>query len=117
MEKSEIKKVLNLLYERKLSPDDAFNLLEELVEINKKSGRAKRMRIYVFNKIKGKEEVNIAIPPSLAKFGTKFLKGQKFKIDEEEIDIDIDEAINEALETMEPVEVETTDHTVTITFE
>jgi hypothetical protein len=117
MEKSEIKKVLNLLYERKLSPDDAFNLLEELVEINKKTGSARRMRIYVFNKIKGKEEVNISIPASLAKFGTKFLKGQKFKIDEEEIDIDIDEAINEALETMEPVEVETTDHSVTITFE
>ncbi|MFO7882083.1 MAG: hypothetical protein R6U52_06055 [Kosmotogaceae bacterium] len=117
MEKTEIKKILNLLYERKLSPDDAFNLLEELIEINKQYGKARRMRIYVFNKIKGKEEVNIAIPASLAKFGKKFLKEKKFRIDDEEIDMDIDEAINEALETMEPVEVETTDHTVTITFE
>ncbi|TYB96781.1 MAG: hypothetical protein FXF54_02885 [Kosmotoga sp.] len=117
MEKSEIKKVLNLLYERKLSPDDAFNLLEELVEINKQSAKARRMRIYVYNKIKGREEINIAIPASLAKFGTKFLKGKKFKIDDEELDVEIDEAINEALESMQPVEVETTDHSVTITFE
>lgn len=110
MNKEEVIKVLRLVYEKKASPEQAYDLIEEYLNISEepKIKNKKKIKILVVNKETGKNEANIKIPIKLAKFGTKFINNSKFTKNGEKIDIDIDEILDELQQSDEPfVEVDT----------
>ena len=75
MNREEIMRILNLIYERKITPDQGFDLMDELLRVvETKQKMARRLKIEVCNKSKNKTEVNITLPARLASFASKFMK-------------------------------------------
>ncbi|ACR79520.1 MULTISPECIES: hypothetical protein [Kosmotoga] len=122
MNREEIMRILNLIYEKKITPDQGFDLMEELIKVvETKQKMARRLKIEVFNKLKNKTEVNITLPAKLASFASKFMKGKSFKIGSNDLDVDLDidmdELIKEAMSTGETINVDTDEYRIEIRFE
>ncbi len=117
MDRNEAMRILKMVSEGKIGPEQGVDLIEEIVggyEANTKYGS--KIKIEVFDKLRGKKEVNITIPARLAKWGFKLLgsKAHKISIDGKPLDIDIEALVEEALKTSDPVEIETDEHSIVI---
>jgi len=112
MNKEEVLKILRLVYDKKVSPEQAYDLIKEYLDVSvnpkQSDGKKKKIKIVVTNKATGKNEANIRIPIKLAKFGTKFINSSSLQKNGEKLDIDFDEVIRVLEESDEPfVEVDT----------
>lgn len=119
MNKEEILKILRLVYEKKVSPEQAYDLIQEYLDVSvspkQSDDKKKKIKIVVTNKATGKNEANIRIPIKLAKFGTKFMNNSNLQINGKKLDIDFDEVIKVLEESDEPfVEVDTDSEKVLI---
>ena len=104
--KEDIKRVLDLLEEGKISKEEALELIEALKEsgkqegnVNEKQDVSKRRLLRIYVEKDGKKAVNVTLPLSLINFGLKTFKatGKKtINIEGQEIPFDIDE-INKAI--------------------
>jgi hypothetical protein len=104
--KEDIKRVLDLLEEGKISKEEALELIEALKESGKQEGDvdekqdvSKRRLLRIYVEKDGKKAVNVTLPLSLINFGLKTFKatGKKtINIEGQEIPFDIDE-INKAI--------------------
>jgi hypothetical protein len=104
--KEDIKRVLDLLEEGKISKEEALELIEALKEsgkqegdVNEKQDVSKRRLLRIYIEKDGKKAVNVTLPLSLINFGLKTFKatGKKtINIEGQEIPFDIDE-INKAI--------------------
>ena len=104
--KEDIKRVLDLLEEGKISKEEALELIEALKESGKQEGDvdekqdvSKRRLLRIYIEKDGKKAVNVTLPLSLINFGLKTFKatGKKtINIEGQEIPFDIDE-INKAI--------------------
>jgi len=100
----EIKKVLDMLEQGKISKDDAVKLIEALKENSKEETPAQKKppekrRFHIIAEKGDGKKVNITIPLNILKFGltiAKKLGKSTIDIDGNEIPIDIDK-INEVL--------------------
>ncbi len=94
----EIKKVLKMVEEGRISSEEGTKLIEAIKEKQeKKSLKGKYLRIYVED---DEDRVNIKIPLALAKWITKFIPEKKgtVKIGEREVDMPIDDVIEALIE-------------------
>ncbi len=119
MNKEEILKILRLVYDKKVSPEQAYDLISEYLDVSvspkQSNDKKKKIKIVVTNKTTGKNEANIRIPIKLAKFGTKFINNSNLLKNGEKLDIDFDEIIKVLEESDEPfVEVDTDSEKVLI---
>lgn len=97
----DIKKILKMVEDGKITSDEASILIEAMRANNeiKTTSRAKSIKIYVYDKVNDKKKVDITIPLSIAKsflkFGLKFAPKDKIQIGDQSLDsLDFDEIIN-----------------------
>ena len=120
MERIEVIKILKLVSEGKVTPEQGTDLLEEFLgeySTGSKTGiLGKKIRIEVYNKIKDAQEVSLTVPLRLAGFVTKFLKGKtsNMKIGDNEIEMDVEEILEEIKRTNEPIEINTEEYLINI---
>jgi hypothetical protein len=96
----DIKKILKMLEDGKVSVDEAEVLIDAIQtnnSISKTTAKAKSIKIYVYDKVNDKKKVDITIPLSLAKnflkFGLKFAP-KDLKIGDQDLEgVDFDEII------------------------
>jgi hypothetical protein len=96
----DIKKILKMLEDGKISVDEAEVLIDAIQNnnsISKTTPRAKSIKIYVYDKVNDKKKVDITIPLALAKnflkFGLKFAP-KDLKIGDQNLEgVDFDEII------------------------
>ncbi len=97
----DIKKILKMVEDGKITSDEASILIEAMRTNNeiKTPSKAKSIKIYVYDKVNDKKKVDITIPLSIAKsflkFGLKFAPKDKIQIGDQSLDsLDFDEIIN-----------------------
>lgn len=116
MNREEILKVLRLVYDHKINPEDGYNLIKEIVEEAEPEYRAKgkKLSILVMDKFTGEKKANIVIPANLASFASRFLKNKNIRANGVDLDIDLDEMVKEVMKTSDPIEIDTEDVKVII---
>jgi len=117
MDRSEAMRILTMVSEGKISPEQGVDLIEEIVGgYDSGTKHGSKIKVEVYNKLRGKKEVNMTIPAKLAKWGIKLLgsKADKIQIDGKPLDIDLEALVEEALTTPDPVEIETDEHSIVI---
>lgn len=108
----EIKRILNMVQEGKLSAEEGAKLIEALKEKTAERVKGKYFRIKVESE---GDRVNIKLPLTLMKFATKFIPKDKgfVEIGGKKLDISLDEVIEALLEKPdEIVSVESEDGTI-----
>ncbi len=92
MFEDEIKRILKMVEEGKLSPDEGAKLIEALDAKEKKKGKV--LRIYVLSP--DGDEVNIRIPLKLIKFAKKFIPKKFHNIGlGEDMEFDVSQFVEE----------------------
>ncbi|AKI97484.1 hypothetical protein [Kosmotoga pacifica] len=116
MNREEVMKILRLIYEKKVTPEDGYNLIKELVEEAEPEYRikGKKLSILVIDKRTGEKKANIVIPANLASFAAKFVKGKHIYTNGMPLDVELEELIREVIKTTEPIEIDTEDVKVII---
>ncbi len=97
----DIKKILKMIEDGKISAEEATVLIDAINEKDAtitRTSKAKSLKIYVYDKVQDKKKVDVTIPLSLAKgflkFGLKFVPDHSLKIDGKELqNMDFDEII------------------------
>jgi hypothetical protein len=119
MERVEVLKVLKLVADGKISPEQGTDLLAEFVESDIEKKTTGRFNIEILNKDTGKVEANIRLPVKLANFVGNILREKEanFKIGSERIDVNIKELLDEVISTGEAVEIEADERRITIRIE
>jgi len=119
MDNAEVTKILKLVADGKISPEQGTDLLGEFVETYGTTGSRRKFNIEVFNMNSGKIEANIKLPVKLASFVGNFIKEKdaNFKIGNENIDMNIKEVLEEVIKTGESVEIEADGRRITIRIE
>jgi DUF4097 and DUF4098 domain-containing protein YvlB len=92
---SERQRILKLLEEKKITADEASRLLDALGE-ESGSGRAKFLKVKVFDRSSSEPKVNVTLPVSIVRWGMQFVPDEaREKMNERNIDFD---RITDALE-------------------
>lgn len=103
-------KILKMLEEKKITSDEAMQLLEtmermESKESHEKESRGRLLKIRVHEGNATNPQVNINVPIAWAKFLTPFLEGKlKQKLEEKGCPVDTAK-IHEAIENAEPIKI------------
>ncbi|MCD6159560.1 MAG: hypothetical protein J7J09_02920 [Kosmotoga sp.] len=116
MNREEVLKVLRLVYDHKINPEDGYNLIKEIIEEAEPEYRARgrKLSILVLDKNTGEKKANIVIPANLASFASRFLKNKNIRANGVDLDIELDEMIKEVLKTSDPIEIDAEDVKVII---
>ena len=96
--KEEIKKILKMVEEGKISFSDAQKLIDAILETQKEKFSGKFLKIKAQDK-EG-DEVNITLPVGLLKFATKFIP-KEIKENLKEKNVEIDEILSMIKEAAE----------------
>jgi len=92
---NERQRILKLLEEKKITADEASRLLDALGE-ECCTGRAKFLKVKVFDPSSGEPKVNVTLPISVVRWGMQFVPDEaREKMNERNIDFD---RITDALE-------------------
>ncbi len=105
----EIRKVLNLVKEGKISPEEGEKLILAIKESIKHSQSTKKGKFLRIQIQDGNDKLNIKVPILLIKLGLKFVPQETFKVElnGRKVEIPAEEVIDELLEgTTELVELE-----------
>jgi len=119
VDREEVLKILKLVADGKVSPEQGRDLLEEFFESYEEVKSGGKFAIEVVDNITGKIEANIKLPVRLAKFVGNFVKEKdaNFRIGGRVVDYNLKEVLEEVIKTRESVEIETEDKRVTIKVE
>jgi hypothetical protein len=92
---TEQQRVLKLLEDKKISADEAARLLDVLGD-SSHTGKARFLKVRVYDRATGKSKVNVTVPISLVRWGMQFVpESAQMKLNEHHIDFD---QISQALE-------------------
>jgi hypothetical protein len=92
---NERQRILKLLEDKKITADEASRLLDALGDEGG-GGRAKFLKVKVFEKCCDEPKVNVTLPIAVVRWGMQFVPGEaRAKMNERHIDFD---RITEALE-------------------
>lgn len=93
---NERERILRLLEDKKITADEAGRLLDAL-EASGGVGRAKFLKVRVYDKASGRVKVNVTIPTALMRWGLRFVPDDaQMKLNEHHVKFD---QIADALET------------------
>jgi hypothetical protein len=85
---NERQRILKLLEDKKITADEASRLLDALGE-DIVSGRAKFLKVKVFDRSSGEPKVNVTLPVSIVRWGMQFVPDEaREKMSERNIDFD-----------------------------
>lgn len=83
---SERQRILKLLEEKKISADEASRLLDALGD-ERGVGRAKFLKVRVYDRSSGVPKVNVTLPISIVRWGMQFVPDEaRVKMNERNID-------------------------------
>jgi hypothetical protein len=92
---NERQRILKLLEDKKITADEASRLLDALGDEGV-GGRAKFLKVRVFDRSSGEPKVNVTLPLSIVRWGMQFVPDEaRAKMNEHNIDFD---RITDALE-------------------
>jgi len=100
-------RILELLEKKKISAQEAMELLEALGKTapEKNGGKGRTLRIRVYEDGGAEPKVNVSIPLGWAKFMAPFIENKiKAKLADKGYDVDLDK-IQEAIESQEPMKI------------
>jgi polyhydroxyalkanoate synthesis regulator phasin len=119
LDREEVLKILKLVADGKVSPEQGRDLLEEFFESYEEVKSGRKFSIEVVDNHSGKVEAHIRLPVRLAKFVGNFVKEKdaNFKIGDRVVDYNLKEVLDEVIKSGESVEIETGDKRVTIKIE
>ncbi|HAY98480.1 MAG TPA: hypothetical protein DCY45_04075 [Mesotoga sp.] len=119
MDREEVLKILKLVADGKVSPEQGRDLLEEFFESYEEVKSGGKFTIEVVDNFTGKVEANIKLPVRLARFVGNFVKEKdaNFRIGGRVVDYNLKEVLEEVIKTRESVAIETEDKRVTIKVE
>jgi hypothetical protein len=119
VDREEVLKILKLVADGKVSPEQGRDLLEEFFESYEEVKSGGKFTIEVVDNFTGKVEANIKLPVRLARFVGNFVKEKdaNFRIGGRVVDYNLKEVLEEVIKTRESVEIETEDKRVTIKVE
>ncbi|MGB9824955.1 MAG: SHOCT-like domain-containing protein [Candidatus Hydrothermia bacterium] len=88
--KDEVKRILKMIEEGKITSEEGFKLLNALEEVSFTQPRGKFLKIYIRDE---EDVINITLPVNLLKFITNFLPA-KAKMTLQENEVDLREILN-----------------------